>query len=122
MIGVAAGLDALGDGDFAFAAEQFHRAHFAQVHAHRIVGALDGFLALDDVGPVLDRIDVFHVFLLVVFRIDRVLVAFDDVDAHFEIAAMMSSICSEHLVLRQRLVQLVVSDDARGAWRARSAS
>ena len=37
---LAAGLDALGDGDFAFAREQFDRAHFAQIHAHRIVGAL----------------------------------------------------------------------------------
>src|SRR5712691_2985765 len=31
--GLAAGLDALGDGDFALAREQFHRAHFAQIHA-----------------------------------------------------------------------------------------
>ena len=37
---LAAGLDALGDGDFALAREQFDRAHFAQIHAHRIVGAL----------------------------------------------------------------------------------
>src|SRR5690606_3578651 len=36
---VAPGLDALCDGDFAFAAEQLDRAHFAQIHAHRIVGA-----------------------------------------------------------------------------------
>ena len=39
---VAAGLDPLGDGDFALAAEQLDRAHFAQVHAHRIVGPLAG--------------------------------------------------------------------------------
>ena len=39
---VAAGLDALGDGDFAFAAEQLDRAHLAQIHAHRVVGAIDG--------------------------------------------------------------------------------
>ena len=37
---VAAGLDALGDGDLALAAEQFDRAHLAQVHADRIVGAV----------------------------------------------------------------------------------
>ena len=42
--GVAAGLDALGDGDLALAGEQFHRAHLAQVHADRIVGAVDRFL------------------------------------------------------------------------------
>ncbi len=36
----AAGFDALGDGDFAFAGKQFHRTHFAQIHAHGIVGAV----------------------------------------------------------------------------------
>ena len=41
---VAAGLDALGDGDLALAGEQFDRAHLAQVHAHRVVGAVDRFL------------------------------------------------------------------------------
>jgi hypothetical protein len=30
-------LDALGDGDFAFACQQRHRAHLSQVHAHGIV-------------------------------------------------------------------------------------
>src|SRR3546814_9766399 len=38
---LAAGLDALGDGDLALARQQFHRAHLAQVHAHRVVGAPD---------------------------------------------------------------------------------
>ncbi len=33
-----AALDALGDGNFAFAREQRNRAHFAQVHANGIVG------------------------------------------------------------------------------------
>ena len=37
---LAAGLDALGDGDFALARQQFDRAHLAQIHAHGIVGAL----------------------------------------------------------------------------------
>ena len=32
-------LDALGDDDFALAGEQFHRAHLAHVHAHRVGGA-----------------------------------------------------------------------------------
>ena len=41
---LAARLDALGDGDFALAGEQFHRAHLAQIHAHRIVGALGRLL------------------------------------------------------------------------------
>ncbi len=37
---LAAGLDALGDGDFALARQKLDRAHLAQIHAHRIVGAL----------------------------------------------------------------------------------
>ena len=37
---LAAGLDALGDGDFAFARQKLDRAHLAQIHAHRIVGAV----------------------------------------------------------------------------------
>jgi hypothetical protein len=36
---VQAFLDALGDGDFAFARQQLHRAHLAHVHAHRVGGA-----------------------------------------------------------------------------------
>ena len=44
--GLAAGLDALGDGDLALAGQEFHRAHLAQIHAHRIVGALGRLLGL----------------------------------------------------------------------------
>jgi len=32
-------LDALGDGDFALAGQQLHRAHLAHVHAYRVGGA-----------------------------------------------------------------------------------
>ncbi len=38
---LAAGLDALGDGDLALARQQLDRPHLAQIHAHRIVGAAD---------------------------------------------------------------------------------
>src|SRR3546814_3101808 len=34
--------DALGDGDLALAGEQFDGAHLAQIHADRVVGAVDG--------------------------------------------------------------------------------
>ena len=34
-------LDALGDLDFAFARQQFDRAHLAHVHAHRVGGAAE---------------------------------------------------------------------------------
>ncbi len=43
---LAAGLDALGDGDLALARQQLDRAHLAQIHAHGIVGALGGLLLL----------------------------------------------------------------------------
>ena len=41
--GFAAGFDALGDRDFAFARQQLNRAHFAQVHADGVVGAFGRF-------------------------------------------------------------------------------
>src|SRR5437879_3559754 len=44
---LAAGLDALGDRDLALAREQLDRAHFAQIHAHRVVGALRQFRLLE---------------------------------------------------------------------------
>src|ERR1700730_914054 len=42
--GLAAGLDTLGDGDLALARKQFHRAHFTEINAHGVVGALGGIL------------------------------------------------------------------------------
>ena len=41
---VAAGLDALGDGDLALARQQLDAAHLAQVHADRVVGAAEALL------------------------------------------------------------------------------
>ena len=43
---LAAGLNTLGGGDLALAREQPNRAHLAQIHAHRVVGALDRLLGL----------------------------------------------------------------------------
>jgi len=40
---LAAGLDALGDGDLALARQKLDRAHFAQIHAHRIIRACGQF-------------------------------------------------------------------------------
>jgi hypothetical protein len=48
--GFAAGLDPLGDGDLALTRKKFHRAHFAEIHAHGVVGAPSGIL-----GPGLGR-------------------------------------------------------------------
>ena len=43
---LAAGLNTLGDGDLTLAREQPNRAHLAQIHAHRVVAALDRLLGL----------------------------------------------------------------------------
>ncbi|MCY1484950.1 hypothetical protein D9M68_185640 [compost metagenome] len=43
---LAASLDALGNRDFAFAGQEFDRAHLAQIHADRIVGTIGRFLLL----------------------------------------------------------------------------
>ena len=91
---LAAGLDALGDGDFALAREQLDRAHFAQIHAYRIVGAFGGFLLLGHrqrLGLGLDHLAAGIVVIVVVVLVGGLfgfaLLAFgvfrlDDVDAH----------------------------------------
>src|SRR5215475_9703130 len=53
----AAGLDALGNRDLALARQQLHRAHFAKIHAHRIIGALGWLLGLDLAGDLLLDLD-----------------------------------------------------------------
>ena len=90
---LAAGLDAFGDGDFALAREQFDRAHLAQIHAHRIVGAL-GRLFLFGGGERLrlglDHLAAGVVVIIVVVLVGGLLlallrvgiVAFHDRDAH----------------------------------------
>src|SRR6516162_4487346 len=41
--GLAAGLDTLCNSNLAFARKELHRAHFAEIHAHRVVSSLSGF-------------------------------------------------------------------------------
>ena len=87
---LAAGLDALGDGDFALAREQLHRAHLAQIHAHRIVGALGRLLGLGlgrDFLLDLDELAGFALGLLLGLLAGLLVVfarflGLDDVDAH----------------------------------------
>ena len=85
---LAAGLDALGDRDLALAREQLDRAHLAQVHAHRIVGALarlgllgfgDGLLR--DLDEVAAGVIIVVLFLAAFLFLAGVLVL-DHVDAH----------------------------------------
>src|SRR6185312_9579999 len=112
------GLDALGDGDLALAAEQLHRAHLAQVHAYRIVGAVVGaFLGrrLGDGGLLAHRDFAALGLLGVFFRLD-------DVDAHLrEHRQGVLDRLGAHLFARQDLVQLVHRDGAAGRrWGPRS--
>ena len=62
---LAAGLDALCNRDFAFARQQLHRAHLAQIHADGIVGALAGLGFLDLGDGLLRDLDQFVVGLVV---------------------------------------------------------
>ncbi len=113
---LAAGLDALGDGDLALARQQLHRAHLAQIHAHRIVGALGG----NGLGGLGERLrgglDQLAARLLVVvlvvlgfFRLFRL----DDVDAHFvEHREHVLDFFRGHFLGRHHVVQLVVGDVA----------
>ncbi|MNI21438.1 hypothetical protein D3C73_749630 [compost metagenome] len=75
--GVAASLDALGDGDLALAAQQLDRAHFAQIHAHRVVGAVIGGL-----GRGLGDRSLGGGGHVGAGRLGGVLLGLDDVDAH----------------------------------------
>ena len=53
MHGLLAALDALGDLDLALAREQGHRAHLAQVHAHGVVGLVEGARGEVELGALL---------------------------------------------------------------------
>jgi len=77
---VAARLDALRDGDFAFAGQQLDRPHFAQVHAHGVVGAVDDFSGTGGGGD-LARGGFVGLVTLRCILLGPVII--DDVDAHF---------------------------------------
>ena len=112
---VATSLDAFGDGDLAFAAEQLNGPHFAQVHPNRVVraigdlGNLFGDVALLGAVYSLDLI----VVVLRVVAIFPGLVIFNDIDAHLvERGHHVLDLLRGHLVLRQCLIQLIISDVA----------
>ena len=125
---VAASFDALGDGDLALAAEQFHRAHFAQIHAYRIVGTFaGGELAVAGAG-VLGGALFLVVFLVLVVGNDifafvvaiavlafgfGILVVLDDLHAHFGQGGLnVLDLIGAHFARRQRLIKLVIGDIA----------
>ena len=109
---VAAGFDPLGDGDLALTRQQFDAAHLAQIHAHGIVGAAQACLI--DVAGLL-----FLGLFLGLFHLGDgniaflVLLALDDLDAHFrEIGHHVFDLFGAVLVRRQNRVQLVEGDVA----------
>ena len=114
---VAAGLDALGDGDLALAGEQLDAAHLAQIHAHGIVGAADiGIVEI--AGGALAAL-----FLLAARgrggggllggRAFFLIVAFDEIDADLvQHRHGVLDLLRGHLRLRQGRIQLVIGDVA----------
>ena len=105
---LAAGLNTLGDGNLALAREQPNRAHLAQIHAHRVVGALDRLLGLGFGRRLRRDLDEFaglgFLALGLLARLLLVglgLLGLDHVDAHLV----------EH---RQNVLNLLGSDLLRG--------
>ncbi len=103
-----AGFDTLGDGDFAFARQQLHRTHFAQIHAHRVIGAADVVFVDIAAGISFGLGGLFAFgggFRLFGFF------AFDNVDAHFrEHRHGVFDLLRGHFLGRQRGVQFVIGD------------
>ena len=108
---VAAGLDALGDRNFALARQQLDAAHLAQVHAHRVVGAAEAFL-VDVAGLLFGFVLDFFGFRrrrLALFRF----LALDDLDPHLgEAGHHVLDLLGAGLLRREHHVQLVEGDVA----------
>jgi hypothetical protein len=111
--GLAAGLDALGDGDFAFARQKLHRAHLAQVHAHRIVGAVGRLFLLCRGNGRARRGGEFAAFAVAVgivlgFLVFAGLVFLDHIDAHVgEHRQDVLDLFGGHLLRGQHGIELV---------------
>ncbi len=106
---IAPGLDPFGNRDFAFARQQLDRAHFAQIHAHGVIGAVQLFglgrrnrdITYASRGCHSGRALVFVLGLFVL----------DDVDAHFgQHGHHVFDLFRADLIRRQDLVQLVIGD------------
>jgi hypothetical protein len=120
---VATALDALGDGDLALAGQKLDRAHLAQVHAHRVVGAVELFGLAGGERDLAARGGLDHVGRALVLSVLVRLVVLDDVDAHFrEHRHHVLDLLRADLLGRQDGVELVVGDVATAPWRPRSSS
>ena len=78
---LAAGLDTLGDGDLALAGEQLNRAHLTQIHAHRVVAALDRLLGLGFGRRLRRDLDEFARLGFLALSFSRVLLRFPSASA-----------------------------------------
>ncbi len=97
---LATRFDPLRYGDFAFAGQKLHRSHFAQIHAHGIVGPTD-FILVD----IAARVAVAFGFGILGFS----LVAFDDIDAEFrQHRQRIFDLLRRNLILGQGRIQLVI--------------
>ena len=110
-----------GDSDFALARQQLHRAHVAQVHAHRIVRALGRLLGFGfgrDLLLDLDQLAALALGLLLdllalLFALFARLLGFDHVDAHLaEHRENILDLLGIDLLRGQHRVDLVMGDVA----------
>ena len=125
--GFTAGLDALRNGDFAFARQEFDGTHLAQVHAHGIVGALGGLglrFAFDE-GVVLRDQRAAFLFVAALFTAFGgffTVLVLDDGDAHVgERRVQVLDLVGRNLFRRQHRVQLIECHIALGLRRLQKA-
>ena len=105
--GELAALDALGDGHFAFAREEGHGAHLAEIHAHRIVGLVQRARGQIELGFVA------RAFTIEVLVAAVGLVGIDDLDARgTEGVEQIVEFLRRGDLGRQDLVDLVVEQIA----------
>ena len=104
---LTARLNPLGDGDFTLARQQFNAAHFAQIHAHRIVGPPNVVVVDVAAGVAFLILGAFGLFAVVVFF------TFDDIDAHLiERRHHVFDLFRGHFLLRQGGIDLVIGQVA----------
>ncbi len=114
---ITASLNALGNGNLTLAGEQFHCAHLAQIHAHRVIRAAKifcvdvpgGGFGFRFLGVVLGLF-ILGFFGLLGFGVVTFLVL-DDLNSHFgQHRHDVLNLLGGHFVLRQHGVQLVKRD------------
>ncbi|MNU71706.1 hypothetical protein D3C71_611410 [compost metagenome] len=112
----AAGLDTLGDGDFALARQKLDGTHFAQIHAHRVIGTVGRFFLLRGRkrgaagGGEFATFGLFAIGIVVVVARGCLfgILVLDDIDAHVgQHRHRVFDLLGSHLFGRQDGIQLV---------------